>query len=85
MNKIVKNWKKQPPEVFSKKSVLENFAKLTEKDLCPSLTLIFYWQFYELFENTETFFTEHFQATASDEEAWWSNFLIPVFPEENIC
>ena len=42
MNKIVKNWKKQPPEVFSKKSVLENFAKLTEKDLCPSLTLIFY-------------------------------------------
>ena len=24
--------KKQPPEVFSKKTVLENFTKLTEKD-----------------------------------------------------
>ena len=75
MNKIVKNWKKQPPEVFSKKSVLENFAKLTEKDLCPSPTLVFYWQFYEIFENT--FFTEHFRATVSDEEAWWSKILIP--------
>ena len=61
--------------MFSKKSVLENFAKLTEKDLCPSPTLVFYWQFYEIFENN--FFTEHFRATASDEEAWWSKILIP--------
>ena len=61
--------------MFSKKSVLEHFAKLTEKDLCPSPTLVFYWQFYEIFENT--FFTEHFRATAFDEEAWWSKILIP--------
>ena len=61
--------------MFSKKGVLENFAKLTEKDLCPSPTLVFYWQFYEIFENT--FFTEHFRATAFDEEAWWSKILIP--------
>ena len=58
--------------MFSKKGVLENFeknkrAKLTENDLCPSPTLVFYRQFYEIFENT--FFTEHFRATASDEEA----------------
>ena len=56
-------------------SVLGNFAKLTEKNLCPSPTLVFYWQFYEIFENA--FFTEHFRATASDEEAWWSKYLIP--------
>ena len=61
--------------MFSKKGVLENFAKLTEKDLCPSPTLVFYWQFYEIFENT--FFTEHFWASTSDEEAWWSKILIP--------
>ena len=61
--------------MFSKKIVLENFAKLTEKNLCPSPTLVFYWQFYEIFENT--FFTEHLRATASDEkEAWWSKILI---------
>ena len=60
--------------MFSKKDVLENFEKLTEKDLCPSPTLVFYWQFYEIFENT--FFTEHFRATAFDEEAWWSKILI---------
>ena len=66
---------KATTEVFSKKGVLENFAKLTEKDLCPSPTLVFYWQFYEIFE--KTFFTEHFRATASHEEAWWSKILIP--------
>ena len=61
-----------------KKGILENFAKLTEKDLCPSPTLVFYWQFYEIFENT--FFTEHLRATASDEkEAWWSKILILSF------
>ena len=49
-----------------KKGVPENFAKLTEKNLCLNPTLVFYWQFYEIFENT--FFTEHFQATPSDEE-----------------
>ena len=61
--------------MFSKKGVLENFAKLTEKDLCPSPTRVFYCQFYEIFENT--FFTEHFRATAFDEEAWSSKTLIP--------
>ena len=61
--------------MLSKKRVLENFAKLTEKDLCPSPTLVFCWQFYEIFENT--FFTEHFWASTSDEEAWWSKILIP--------
>ena len=29
-------WQKQPPEVFSKKSVLRNFAKFTEKHLYQS-------------------------------------------------
>ena len=61
--------------MFSKKRVLENFAKLTGKDLCPSPTMVFYWQFYEIFQNT--FFTEHFRATAFDEEAWLSKILIP--------
>ena len=63
--------------MFSKKGVLESFAKLTEKKLCPSPTLAFYWQLYEIFENA--FFTEHFRAAASDEEAWWSKILIPSF------
>ena len=35
-------FKKQTPKVFSKKGVLENFGKLTEKELCPSPTLAFY-------------------------------------------
>ena len=52
--------------MFSKKSVLDNFAKLTKKDLCPSPTRVFYCQFYEIFENT--FFTEHFRETTVDEE-----------------
>ena len=60
----------------SVKSALENFEKLTEKNLCPSPTLVFYWQFYQIFENT--FFTEHFRATASDEEGWLSKILIPL-------
>ena len=53
--------------MFSKKGVLENFAKLTEKHLCPSPTQVFYCQFYEIFEIT--FFTEHIRGTAFDEEA----------------
>ena len=48
----LENWKKQPLEMFSKKCVFENFAKLTEKHLCPSPTRIFYRQFYEILENT---------------------------------
>ena len=60
--------------MFNKKSVLEHFAKLTEKHLCPSPTRIFYCQFYEIFENT--FLTEHLWASTFDEEAWWSNILI---------
>ena len=61
--------------MFSKKGVLENFAKLTEKDLCSSPTRVFYYQFYDIFENI--FFTEQFRATAFDDEAWWSKILIP--------
>ena len=64
--------KKQPPEVFSKKGVLKNLAKLTKKDLCPSPTLVFYCQFYEIFENN--FFTEHFRAKRLDEEAYGEKF-----------
>ena len=52
--------------MFSKKGVLENFAKLTEKDLCPSATRVFYCQFYEISENT--FSTEYSRATAFDED-----------------
>ena len=31
---------KQPPEVFCKKGALENFVKLTGKQMCQSLFLI---------------------------------------------
>ena len=58
--------------MFSKKGVLKNLAKLTKKDLCPSPTLVFYCQFYEIFENN--FFTEHFRAKRLDEEALVKNF-----------
>ena len=60
--------------MFNKKSVLENFAKLTEKHVCPSPTQVFYSKFYLIFENT--FLKEHFRATAFDEKAWWSKILI---------
>ena len=60
--------------MFSKKDILENFAKLTEKDLCLSPTRVFYCEFYKIFENT--FFAERFRATAFDEEALWSKILI---------
>ena len=53
--------------------VLENFAKLTDKDLRPSPTWVFYSQFYKNFESN--FFTELFQTTAFEEEAWWSKHL----------
>ena len=33
----LKAMKKQPPDVFYKKTVLKNFAKFTEKHLCQSL------------------------------------------------
>ena len=56
-----------------KKGVLENFAKLTEKHLCPSPTRVFYCQFYEIFENT---FLQNFRATAFDEETSCSKILI---------
>ena len=58
-------------KVFLK--ILQNWQKRT----CVRVRHWFttYWQFYEIFENT--FFTEHFQATASDEVAWWSKILIP--------
>ena len=32
------NEQKQPPEVFCKKGILRNFAKLTGKNLCQSLS-----------------------------------------------
>ena len=39
------NNKKQPPEVFYKKSVLKNFSILTGKYLCSSVFLIKLWPF----------------------------------------
>ena len=36
--KFAKIWKKHPLEVFNKKSILKNFAKLIEKYLCQSRT-----------------------------------------------
>ena len=65
---------KQPPEVFCKKGVLRNFAKLTVKHLCLSLffnnfikkeTLaqVFSCDFWDISRNT--FFTEYIWATAS--------------------
>ena len=63
-------FQKQPPEVFYKKDVLENFAKFTEKHLCRSLffqrknlTQVFSIQFYEIFKNI--IFTENLSATFS--------------------
>ena len=54
----------QPPEVFSKKDVLENFAKHTGKHFCQSLFLIkLPCEVCEIFKNT--FFTEHLRVTAS--------------------
>ena len=37
MTLIRETLKKQPPEVFCKKSALKNFAKFTGKHLCQSL------------------------------------------------
>ena len=51
-NIFYKNWKKQAPEVFSKKGDFEFFAKLAEKHLFPSPTQVCYCQLYEIFENT---------------------------------
>ena len=78
MNPEALNCEKQPPEVFNKKSVLKNFAKLTGNHLGRGLVFnnvfnVFlitsisksptdFCQFYEVFENT--FFTEYFRATA---------------------
>ena len=53
--------------MFSRKGVLENFAKLTETDLCPSAKRVFYCKFYEILEST--FFTEHFGVNPFDKEA----------------
>ena len=51
--------------MFNKKGVLENFEKLTGKNLCPGPTEVFSCQFYEIFENP--FFTEHLWGTAFGE------------------
>ena len=59
--------------VFSRKGILENFAKLTEKDLCPSPTRIFYRQFYKIFENT--FFTK----TTPGDCFWWRGLMVKNF------
>ena len=57
------------PEVFCKRGVLKNFAKLTGKHLCQSLLLNkvagLACEFCEIFKNT--FFIEHLRATASVE------------------
>ena len=39
MEKLESYIQKQPPEVFYKKAVLENFTKFTEKHLCQILFL----------------------------------------------
>ena len=57
------------PEVFCKKGVLRNFAKLTGRpEACnlikkETLAQVFFCEFCEIFKNT--FLTEHFWATAS--------------------
>ena len=51
--------------------ILQNWQKST----MSMPTLVFYWLFYKILENT--FLTEHLRATVSDEEAWWSKLLIP--------
>ena len=61
------NWKinkKQPPEVFCKKSVLRNFAKFTGKHLCQSLYFkiealaqVFSCEFCEISKNTFSYRT----------------------------
>ena len=38
--------------MFNKKGILENFAKSTGKQLCPSPTQVFSSQFYEVLEDT---------------------------------
>ena len=48
---------KQPPEVFCKKVVFRNFAKLTKKHLCRSLFFNKLQASCEISKNT--FFTEH--------------------------
>ena len=56
---------KQPPEMFFKKSVLRNFAKLTAKKTEKSLWhRCFPVNFAKISKNT--FFTEHLWLTASD-------------------
>ena len=65
-----KTGKSNHQRVFSKKGILENFEKLTEKDLRPSSTRIFYRQFYKIFENT--FFTK----TTSGDCFWWRGLMV---------
>ena len=66
--------RKQLPEVFNKKSVLEDFSKSTVKHLFQSLIFknfikkeilaqLFFCEFWEIFKNT--FLTEHLRTTAS--------------------
>ena len=48
------NFQKQPPEVFCKIGVFENFTKFTGKNLRQSLFLIkvFSYEIFEIFQNT---------------------------------
>ena len=75
LENLNKLFRSSRPEVFSKKRVLENFAKFTEKQLCQRLFLnkglfikngplvqVFSCGFREMFY---TFFTEHLWTTAS--------------------
>ena len=67
MNPVALKLEEQPPEVFNKKDVFKNFAKLTGKDLRRSIFFnnvadlitakktpaqVFSCQFYETFEDT---------------------------------
>ena len=54
-NKKVTKRRRRRPEVFCKKVVLRNVAKLTEKQLCQGLFLmaqVFFCEFSEISKNT---------------------------------
>ena len=65
---------KQPPELFYKKSVLENFAKSTGKHLCQSLQL---GQFAAFLDTTGTPVTKLFESLVNFGEIQSQKILLP--------
>ena len=55
-------FQKQPPEMFYRKAVLKNCAKLTRKLLCRNLAQALFCKFCKIFKNT--FLTERLWVTA---------------------